>query len=251
MSDLPAITDPWRALRQLTPARIALGRAGGSLPTDELLDFQLAHARARDAVHQPFDADSLCSAVNALGWPSLILSTAATDRRTYLERPDLGRRLDDASRARLTEAAADQADLAIIVSDGLSALAAQRQAIPLLSAWSEFLRASQLRLAPICVAPFARVAVQDEVGSLLRARAAVILLGERPGLGSPDSLGAYLVYGPRTGRTDAERNCISNIRPEGLPPAVAAERLHRLTMSALRTGISGVGLREDGPLIAQ
>jgi ethanolamine ammonia-lyase small subunit len=251
MSDLPAFADPWRALRQLTPARIALGRVGSSLPTHELLDFQWAHARARDAVHQPFDAGSLCSAVRALGWAALMLSTAVTDRRTYLERPDLGRRLDDASRARLTEAAADQADLAIIVSDGLSALAAQRQAIPLLSAWGELLRASQLRLAPICIVPFARVAVQDEVGGLLRARSAVILLGERPGLGSPDSLGAYLVHGPRPGRTDAERNCISNIRPEGLPPAVAAERLHRLTMSALRTGISGVGLREDGPLLAQ
>lgn len=236
--------DPWSQLRALTPARIALGRAGGSLPTQELLDFQRAHALARDAVQQPFNPQTLADEISQLGLPTIILASAAQNRKTYLTRPDLGRRLAEESRAQAASLAAT-ADLAMIVSDGLSAPAAERQAVPLLEALLPLCRQEQWRLAPAAVVANARVAIEDEIGQLFGARAAVILLGERPGLSSPDSLGAYLVYGPQTGRTDAERNCVSNIRPEGLPPAAAAETIHYLVRESLRRGVSGIALKDD------
>ena len=240
--------DPWSGLRRHTAARIALGRAGGSLPTAEVLDFAMAHAQARDAVHSELNLDELEAALRPLGLPLIRLQTQAADRTTYLQRPDLGRRLDEPSHATLT-APKDSPDVALIVSDGLSALAAQRQAPALLEALLPKLRASRLTLAPIAVVRHGRVAVEDEVGAALSAKAAVILIGERPGLGTPDSLGAYLVFGPRVGRTDAERNCVSNIRPQGLPPAAAAETLHYLITESLRRQISGVALKDDRPLL--
>ncbi|MGE0607780.1 MAG: ethanolamine ammonia-lyase subunit EutC [Pirellulales bacterium] len=242
------IPDPWHSMRSNTSARIALGRTGGSLPTAELLDFQLAHARAKDAVWQEFDALGLARELAGLGWPTAVADSAAESRPAYLQRPDAGRRLSPESRQRLVSqcTAKTPPDLAVIVSDGLSALAAHRQVLPLLAAWWPLLEQSGWRLAQLIVVRHGRVAIQDEVGELLCARAAVILLGERPGLGSPDSLGAYMVFGPRMGRTDAERNCLSNIRPEGLPPAMAAARLHRLLDLALRQQLSGVGLRHHG-----
>lgn len=233
-------TDPWSHLRRLTAARIALGRAGGSLPTREVLGFQLAHARAQDAVLQPFDAASLQHEIDALGVPTILARSAASDRATYLRRPDLGRRLADGITLPATHA-----DLAIIVSDGLSALAAARQVVPTLREFLPLAQRENWSLAPIVIVPFARVAIQDPIGEQLRAKAVVILLGERPGLGSPDSLGAYLVFDPKPGRTDADRNCISNIRPEGLPPALAAAKLHRLLKASLTQRISGVALRDD------
>ena len=247
---LPALPDPWRRLRELTPARIALGRAGGSLPTRELLDFQRAHAQARDAVLEPFDPAALAAEISSLGAATLVAHSAATDRKTFLTRPDLGRRLSDASR-RLFSPDAQGFDVAIIVSDGLSALAVARQATPLLAAFLPLAESVGWRLAPVTVVLHGRVAIADEIGQLLGAKAAVILLGERPGLSSPDSLGAYLVYDPRPGRTDAQRNCVSNIRPQGLPPAAAAAAIHYLLGEALRRKISGIALKDERPALGK
>lgn len=244
--------DPWSELRQLTGARIALGRAGGSLPTAELLAFGAAHAAARDAVRSELDPGRLEAdlAAHGLGAPVLRLASQAPDRTAYLRRPDLGRRLDPASLERLRAAAPEGGcDVALLVGDGLSAGAAQAHAPALLGALAARLRERGLRLGPVALVRQARVAVQDAVGQALGARAAVIALGERPGLGSPDSLGAYLVLGPHPGRTDAERNCVSSIRPEGLPIEAAAELLGWLTGEALRRGLSGVGLKDERGLL--
>jgi ethanolamine ammonia-lyase small subunit len=240
-------SDPWSELRQFTSARIALGRSGGSLPTRERLDFQLAHARARDAVLAPFDPDALAQRLEALGTPTLTIESAACDRAEYLQRPDLGRKLAFHSRSLLVDTAAKlpACDLAIIVSDGLSTHAANSQSEPLLTALLPLLAQSGWSLAPILVARHARVALADEVGDILRARMSLILLGERPGLGSADSLGAYLTFGPAPGKTDADRNCVSNIRPGGLVPTAAAQKLHWLIAQSLRLGLSGVGLKDD------
>jgi ethanolamine ammonia-lyase small subunit len=271
------VPDPWSHLRPTTPARIALGRAGGSLPTAQWLDFAKDHALARDAVHASFDTAQLTAELRPLletaatpstpaatagdSLPSdpatrvaaglradaqiLHLATRATNRREYLLRPDWGRQLDAASAQQLVGVPSGY-DLALIVSDGLSAFAAHRQIVPLLTHLLPLLRETGWKLAPLLIVPFARVAVQDDIGERLRARAALILLGERPGLLSPDSLGAYLVWGPRRGRTDADRNCVSNIRPEGLPHAIAARTLARLLNEARRGEFSGVLLKDEG-----
>jgi ethanolamine ammonia-lyase small subunit len=231
----PRRLDPWDDLRALTPARIALGRAGGSLTTAELLDFTAAHAAARDAVHAALDLDRLEAGLGGLDLPRLRLATQAPDRATYLRRPDLGRRLDAPSAARL--------------ADGLSATAAQAHAPPLVLGLAAALRGRGLRLGPLSLVTQARVAVADPIGEALGARAAVILLGERPGLDAPDSLGAYLVFGPRPGRTDAERNCVSNVRPEGLPVPAAVDLLAWLVGEALRRGLSGVALKDERGLV--
>jgi ethanolamine ammonia-lyase small subunit len=241
----PAQPDPWQSLRALTPARIALGRAGVSIPTAAHLDFQLAHARARDAVHHVLDVPGLRRDLQLAGFSSLAVRSAAADRTTYLQRPDLGRRLNPASEEFLRSEASGGADAAIVVGDGLSARAAQRHAVPVLTALAPRLAAAGWRLAPIVVADQARVALSDEIGHLLGARIALILLGERPGLTSPDSLGGYLTWSPRRGRSDADRNCVSNIRPEGLTCEVAAERLAYLMMEARRRGLTGVALKEE------
>ncbi|WP_193210674.1 ethanolamine ammonia-lyase subunit EutC [Luteolibacter marinus] len=235
-------------LRKWTSARVGIGRCGGSLPHRELLDFRLSHARARDAVHQAFDPAGLAVELEAAGRPVLLARSQAPDRATYLQRPDLGRQLDPDSLARLSAARADH-DLAIILADGLSATAAHRQGPPLLAALLPLLETWSL--APLIIAPFARVALQDPIGHALGARASLILLGERPGLGAPDSLGAYLVHGPVPGNTDAMRNCVSNIRPAGLPPAAAARRIAWLLEQSRRLGFSGVDLkdRSDAPRI--
>lgn len=240
--------DPWAHLRALTGARIALGRAGGSLPTAELLAFSAAHAAARDAVRSRLDLERLERdlAAAGVGLPALRLHSQAADRATYLVRPDLGRRLAEADGARLRQAAPPGGcDVALVLGDGLSARATQAHAPALAAALLAGWRGAGLRVGPLALVEQARVAVMDEVGAALGARLAVILLGERPGLGSPDSLGAYLVLGPRPGRTDAERNCVSNVRPEGLPVAAAAALVGWLTAEALRRGLSGVGLKDE------
>jgi ethanolamine ammonia-lyase small subunit len=246
------VADPWAELRRLTPARIALGRAGGSLPTAELLSFAAAHAAARDAVWSELDLDALDRDLAAAGLgPALRLASAAPDRATYLQRPDLGRRLYPPSAARVAAAAPPGGcDLAVLVGDGLSALAAQRHAPRLLAHLAPALRARGLTVGPLCAVRQARVAIEDPVGAALGARAALVLLGERPGLGCPDSLGAYLVFGPRPGRSDAERNCVSNVRTEGLAPAPAAELLEYLLAEALRRRLSGVELKDERALPA-
>lgn len=238
--------NPWTELRRFTQARIALGRVGSSLPTDEVLRFGLAHAAARDAVHQPLDFPQLESDLAAGGYTCRRLRSRAPDRHTYLLRPDLGRRLAEGSRAALAGAASDACDLAFVIADGLSAFAVQRHAVPLLAAVGPGL-APAWRIAPIVLVEQGRVAVADEIGELLAARLVVLLIGERPGLSSPDSLGCYLTYAPRVGRTDADRNCISNIRPEGLAYPDAAPRLVWLLGEALRLQLTGVALIEPSP----
>jgi ethanolamine ammonia-lyase small subunit len=236
--------DPWSALRRHTPARIALGRSGDSLPTAELLRFAAAHAAARDAVHVALDVPALQTALQADGWAPQTVHSRAPTREAYLRRPDWGRRLDDASAAALQALSAGPVDLCIVVADGLSAEAAQRHAPGVLQALRMALDGA-LTLAPVVVALQSRVALADEVGALMQARVVLILLGERPGLSSPDSLGAYLTFAPRVGCTDAQRNCISNIRPAGLAPDKAAHRLAWLLRQALQRRLSGVALKDD------
>lgn len=236
--------DPWTDLRAHTAARIALGRSGAGLPTKELLSFGLAHAQARDAVHVQLDAASLAGRLQALGCETLTVRSAASDRATYLLRPDLGRRLNAEDAAQLAaQARPASCDLLLVVGDGLSSLAVQRQALPLIEAIRR-LAPSDWTLGPVVIATQARVALGDEVGALLQARMVAVLIGERPGLSSPDSLGIYLTWAPRPGRNDAQRNCISNVRPEGLPASAAAARLWWLCREARKLQLTGVDLKD-------
>ena len=243
--------NPWSALRQFTNARIALGRAGNSLPTEPLLAFNLSHAQARDAVHQPLDADSLHEQLRASGFTTLDVHSAAPDRQHYLRRPDLGRRLADESREALAlaQASIESPDVVFVIADGLSAFAAAKQSIPLIQAVCPKL--TDWKIGPVVVARQARVALGDEIGELLRTRLVVMLIGERPGLSSPDSLGIYLTYAPKAGCSDAQRNCISNVRPEGLSYAAAAHKLHYLLTHARRLGLTGVGLKDDSDALLE
>ncbi|RZL38066.1 MAG: ethanolamine ammonia-lyase subunit EutC [Rubrivivax sp.] len=242
----PVVHQPWSTLRAYTAARIGLGRAGVSVPTAAHLAFQQAHAEARDAVLAPLDAEALLVGLRASGEAPLLAQSQAPDRATYLQRPDLGRRLSTASAARLAALQAPASDLAFVLADGLSALAVQRQALPLFTALRERLLAEGgWTWAPPVVALQARVALGDEVGALLNARCVVVLVGERPGLSAPDSLGVYFSWGPSVGLMDAQRNCISNIRPEGLPPPAAAAKLHALLRAARTRQLSGVALKDE------
>ena len=242
----------WDSLRAFTDARIALGRAGVSQPTAAHLAFQLAHAQARDAVHGELDVGGMQQAFEALGQPVVLLHSAAPDRAGYLQRPDWGRRLDEGSREvvlglRPAEGAAPF-DLAVVVADGLSPLAVQRHAPALLTHLLPLLREAATQpwhLAPLALVEQGRVAVGDEVGECLVARCVLVLVGERPGLSSPDSLGAYFTWAPRVGRSDAERNCISNVREAGLPPERAARKLHALLSEARRRELSGIALKDE------
>lgn len=244
--------DPWPALRRFTAARIALGHTGISQPTGAQLAFQLAHARARDAVHGGLDVAVLAGAIEA-AWPETgpcrVLHSAAASRGEYLQRPDLGRRLDTRSRGVLAEAGAEaggeSCDLAFVVADGLSALAVAQHAAPFLGLLRMRLPAQAWSVAPVSIVQQGRVAVGDEVGELLGARMVVVLIGERPGLSSPDSMGLYLTWAPRAGLTDERRNCISNVRPAGQPYEEAAGRLCYLLAEARRRQLSGVALKDE------
>ena len=240
------MSDPWETLRRNTAARVALGRTGAALPTAALLAFQLDHARARDAVHRLLDVDALDADVRTLA-PTLRVHSAATDRAAYLLRPDLGRRLDDDSRARLAASIPTPCDVLFVLADGLSAVGVQAHAPALLAATLPKLEG--LSIGPVVIAEQARVALGDEIGAALHARAVVVVIGERPGLTSPDSIGCYLTFEPKPGRHDAERNCLSNVRPAGLTPVLAANRLAWLIRSALRLAISGVSLKDDSALL--
>ena len=239
-SDTPDTDDPWQVLRRHTRARIAQGRSGVSMPTSRQLAFQLAHAQARDAVHLELDAQALAAREPG----GIALHSAAATRAIYLQRPDLGRRLDDASRQRLG-ACPQNMDLALVACDGLSALAIERHAGPFLAALRERLALEAWTVSPLVIVQQGRVAAGDEVGELLQARAVLVLIGERPGLSSPDSLGLYLTWAPRVGLLDDRRNCISNVRPEGMPYAQAAYRLHYLLSQAFARQLSGVGLKDE------
>ena len=247
MAQPPVTDNPWLALRQFTAARIALGRAGVSQPTAAQLDFQLAHAQARDAVHRALDAPALAAALALLPGlaPALLLHSAADNRATYLQRPDLGRQLDAASRATLAAAVPAPCDIAFVIADGLSALAIEQHTVPFLDVLLARLVQDNWTIAPPVIVREGRVAVGDEVAQLLGARAVVVLVGERPGLSSPDSMGLYLTWAPRVGLLDASRNCISNVRPAGLAYADAAYTLHYLLAEARRRGLSGVALKDE------
>jgi ethanolamine ammonia-lyase small subunit len=255
MPDEPVVTNPWQALRQFTAARIALGRAGISQPTAPQLEFQLAHARARDAVHQAMDAESLKASLEAgLQAPPvscIVLQSAAGDRQVYLQRPDLGRRLNPASQASLSamrEAGKHEErphDLAIVVTNGLSALAIEQNALPFLQALQRRIAPERWSLAPLAIVQHGRVAIGDEAGELLGAKAVVVLVGERPGLSSPDSMGLYITWQPRPGLTDESRNCISNVRPAGLGYDEAAYKLHYLLTQAFHRRLTGVALKDE------
>jgi len=252
---VPALVTPtpWDALKNFTDARIALGRAGVSLPTRAHLAFQLAHAQARDAVHLPFDALGIQASLQGLGLPTLQLHSQASNRTMYLQRPDLGRRLDATSLQTLAEWQQQQGDaagfdLAFVLVDGLSALAIHQNAVALVALMLQRLQADTSQpwtLAPMTVVAQGRVAIGDEVAAALRADMVVVLIGERPGLSSPDSMGLYLTWAPKIGTTDAARNCISNVRPAGLSIDAAANTLYTLLSQARLKRLSGIGLKDD------
>ncbi|VVM50358.1 Ethanolamine ammonia-lyase light chain [Pseudomonas fluorescens] len=242
------VQNPLLELRRLTSARIALGRTGTSMPTSAQLDFQYAHAQARDAVHLPFDHAALSAQLAERGHETLLLQSAATNRDSYLQRPDLGRKLSEKSAQTLRDHAAANpggVDLVIVVADGLSALAVHRHTLPLLARLEEQMTSDGWSVAPIILVEQGRVAVADQIGELLGAKMVVILIGERPGLSSPDSLGLYFTYAPKVGLTDAYRNCISNVRLEGLSYGMAAHRLLYLMREACRRQLSGVNLKDE------
>jgi ethanolamine ammonia-lyase small subunit len=242
------VANPWSELRRFTAARIALGRAGVSMPTNPQLAFQLAHAQARDAVNVELDAAGLAGLLTAaLGLPCLALHSAAPDRPTYLRRPDLGRMLDAQSRSTVDALDRPRApyDIGFVIADGLSALAIERHALPFLRCWIEAPAAAGLSMAPLVIVRQGRVALGDEVAQLLGVQLVVVMIGERPGLSSPDSMGLYLTWQPRVGMTDERRNCISNVRLAGLGYEEAARKLHYLAAEARRRGLSGVALKDD------
>lgn len=255
LSSAEVIDNPWRKLRRFTDARIGLGRTGVSLPTHEMLGFQLAHAQAKDAVHLPLDVSQLHSKLHALqtfnGTPPFLLQSRALDRFTYLQRPDMGRRLEAASKNQLvtySESGKKEYDLAIAVVDGLSSKAVQQNVEPFMKTFLKNLAEdpalNDLKLAPFSIVQQGRVAIGDEIGELLKAEMVVVLIGERPGLSSPDSLGLYLTWHPKVGRHDAERNCISNIRPAGLSYEEASRKALYLIRESRRLKLSGVNLKD-------
>jgi ethanolamine ammonia-lyase small subunit len=246
-ADSAVIENPWQALRQFTPARIALGRTGHSLPTRELLNFQLAHAQARDAVYSEFDPALLERQLQEKGYPALQAHSQAADRKTFLQRPDLGRRLSAESRQLLKGYAAQNnppPNLLFVLGDGLSAQAIHRHALAVLHLTARALQLEGWTIGPVVVASQARVALGDEIGQLFGAEQVAILIGERPGLSAADSLGIYLTYRPYVGRLESERNCISNIRPEGLDYAAASANLIELIKRAHLRQYSGLRLRD-------
>ena len=239
---------PSRSLRDLgdlTPARVGLGRAGAGLPTRALLEFTLDHARARDAVHAAFDVPALMAGLDGLGLEASDVSSCACDRSEYLKRPDLGRKLDQASRQQLADRKAASCRLAIVVGDGLSPAAVNAHAIALVGALTPRLAAERIEIGCAVVASGARVALGDEIGAILGAHMVVVLIGERPGLSAPDSLGAYLTFAPRPDVTDAERNCVSNIHGAGLGYDEAALRIAWLIREGLAREVTGVALKDE------
>jgi ethanolamine ammonia-lyase small subunit len=234
-----------RDLRDLTPARVGLGRSGSGMPTKALLEFTLDHARARDAVHAAFDVPAMMLGLNDLGLDAFDVSSQARDRKDYLRRPDLGRMLDPASQHLLARRDGNSCQLAIVIGDGLSPAAVNAHAIELVRSLIPRFAVEQIEIGHAVVASGARVALGDEIGDILGARMIVMLIGERPGLSAPDSLGAYLTFAPRIGLTDAERNCVSNIHGSGLGYDEAAFKIAWLIREGLGRGITGVALKDE------
>jgi len=247
MTKDPVTPSPWGEWRSVTPARPALGRVGAGMPTEEVLRFGWAHAMARDAVHAALDVPALQAALHAQGWSTAQVRSRAPDRVTYLRRPDLGRVLDPHESSKLRAMNTVSGNICLVIGDGLSSLAVERHAAPLLATLRPLL-ADELEQVPVVIATQARVALADEVADALRAKLSIMLIGERPGLSSPDSLGIYITHAPFKGRSDAERNCISNVRPEGLDYAAAALKLAWLVREAIRRGLTGVDLKDESDL---
>ncbi|MBB4368991.1 ethanolamine ammonia-lyase small subunit [Bradyrhizobium sp. cir1] len=246
MSDRSVPARPTLDLRSFTPARVALGRCGASLPTTALLDFTLDHARARDAVHAAFDAPRLVADLGALGLAVSEARSQAVDRRDYLRRPDLGRQLDPASAEALARGVTGPCQIALVIGDGLSAAAVHAHAVALVARLLPLLAGDDaVALGHVVVASGARVALGDEIGAILGARMVVMLIGERPGLSAPDSLGAYLTFAPKPGRTDAERNCVSNIHKAGLSHDEAAFKIAWIIREGLAREVTGVALKDE------
>lgn len=237
--------EPWSALRRFTDARIGLGRSGVALPTREVLKFSMAHAQARDAVRTPIDWDPIESALAKLRLETVRVESAADERETYLRRPDLGRRLSAASRKRLAKEKKSKPDLAIVVGDGLSSTGVMANAVAMIAALLPYAKKHRWKLGPVVLASQARVALGDDAGEALGAKTVLVLIGERPGLSSPDSLGAYLTWDPRIGRKDAERNCISNIRAGGLSYEETAFKVAWLLREAFSRKLTGVQLKDE------
>lgn len=245
--------DAWTLLREFTDARIALGRSGVSLPTKEVLNFGLAHAQARDAAHQPFHSDDISNELAELGLMTFTVKSAAEDRHIYLNRPDLGRQLSDESRNMLQTSNIGSYDLLLVIGDGLSSHAVHRQSVALIRELLPYVKILGLTLAPVVLAHQSRVALGDDIGEILNCKAVAMLIGERPGLSSPDSLGVYLTWKPERKRLESERNCISNIRPEGLSYRAGAFKLAWLLEQAFLRRLTGVKLKDesDNPALQQ
>jgi ethanolamine ammonia-lyase small subunit len=242
----PVVPFSMTDLRHLTPARVGLGRSGGSLPTRALLEFTRDHARARDAVHAAFDAPGLAARLGELDFRALCVASRAIDRKDYLRRPDLGRQLDESSRQRLAgRGGSDACEVAVVIGDGLSPTAIHAHAINLMQRLVHRLNDVQIKIDHVLVASGARVALGDEIGNMLGARMVIMLIGERPGLSAPDSMGAYLTFAPKLGRTDADRNCVSNIHREGLGYDEAAFKIAWLVREAMARQASGVALKDE------
>jgi len=248
--DIQKYTNPdgWRSLKQFTNARIALGSTGVAIPLNELLAFRLAHAHARDAVYAALNENILIEGIQQLQLAFYLLHSKAQNREQYLQYPQQGRELNEASAEQLKQVDS-VSDIAVVIADGLSATAVNAHAIPLLQLLIPLIRQSGFSLAPVSVVQQARVAIGDEVGVLMKAGFTIVLIGERPGLSSPDSMGAYLTYKPAVGLTDESRNCVSNIRPEGMDYAIAAEKIHYLITTAFLLQHSGVALKDNAGLL--
>lgn len=238
--------DPWAELKAFTAARIALGRTGTAEPLQAMLQFRLAHAHARDAVYAALEQQTLLHELQALQQVAFLLHTQAANRHEYLQYPDRGRRLHEQSVAQLKAFNSTGYDVCLVLADGLSSTAVNNHAIPLVKLLLPLFQKTGLSVAPVCIVQEGRVAIGDETGWLLKATLVAVLIGERPGLSSPDSLGVYLTYRPMPGLTDESRNCISNIRPEGLNYTVAADKISYLINESLRLQISGIGLKDNG-----
>ncbi len=237
--------DPWEMLKKFTDARIALGRTGVSIPVKENLQFKMAHAFARDAIYTKMDMDALARGMDHLDHPYCFLHSRAENREQYLQRPDLGRMLSADGFSTMEEASGDKSyDICINIADGLSATAVNLHSIALLHEILPLLKATGFSVSPVCLIEQGRVAIGDETGSYFQAKLSIILIGERPGLSSPDSLGVYITYHPQKGNTDAMRNCVSNIRPKGLSYSAAADKIVYLIKESIRLQISGVALKD-------
>jgi len=237
--------DPWASLRAFTSARIALGRTGVALPLNASLNLALAHAHARDAVYSLLNIDQLTNDLQRFNLPVVHLYSNAKDRKQYLQRPDMGRKLEIMSLLHLQEFSTTKNVIAISIADGLSANAINEHIVNMLAELIPMLRNTGIVIAPLCLVSQGRVAISDEIGAALRATLSLIFIGERPGLSSKDSMGAYLTYGPAGGLTDERRNCVSNIRPEGLSYSFAAQKLFYLIQESLRLKLSGVMLKDN------